>query len=115
MHHWAISVATCLLTSISCATAGLQAVRSPSSRAFLSDESTPAATFSVTQVKNPNWKPYSVSTTDVYAAPFLKHKRPMPAPLRAAWNQIKVRESKSSSGSLSARNDGQLVNGSDGL
>ncbi|KAN0119867.1 acid protease [Hyaloscypha variabilis] len=114
MHHWTISIAICLLTSLSCATTALQAVRSSPTRAFITAASTSTAKFSITQVKNPNWKPYSLSTTDVYAAPFLKHKKPMPAPLRAAWNQSRLR-GKSYQGSLAARNDGQLVNGSDGL
>jgi hypothetical protein len=87
MHHWTISIGLCLLLSLPYVAAILEAVSGPSSRTFISTASEPASKFSITQVKNPNWKPYRLSTTDVYAASFLKHKRPMLAPLRAAWNQ----------------------------
>src|SRR5450756_2310640 len=110
MHHWTTAMGICLLFLLSCATATLQAVRRPASRTFISTVPKSDRKFSVTQVKNPNWKPYSLSTTEVYAAPFLKHKRPMPEPLRAAWNRSKSRGENASTASLAVRNDGQHVN-----
>lgn len=67
--------------------------------------------FSITQVRDARWKPKTVSTTEVYAASFLKHNRPMPEPLRSAWNELQSQENFG----LSSRVNGGTTTTSDGL
>jgi len=64
---------------------------------------------SFSQVKNPRWVPHQVSTTEVYAAPFLKHKQPMPPKLQSAFEVL-----NDTTSILDARANGQTVSGSSG-
>ena len=64
---------------------------------------------SFSQIKNPRWVPHQVSTTEVYAAPFLKHKQPMPPKLEVAFEVL-----NDTTSILDARDNGQTVTGSSG-
>lgn len=85
-----------------------QFLRGPAYRSSVGDTLKP---FSVKQVKDTKWKPRTVSTTTVYAASFLKHNRPMPEPLRIAWDSL---QSRGKAG-LTSRVNGQTITTSDGL
>jgi hypothetical protein len=87
-------------------------IRFAASREFSSTFSNSSASFSLTQIQNPKYKPYQVSTTAVYAAPFLKHNIPMPAKLSAAWNNLISAHTESA---LQPRETGEVMTGSDGL
>jgi hypothetical protein len=62
---------------------------------------------SIDIVKHPNWTPQQVPTTEVYASVFLKHNKPMPAPLRKAWSKLQTRNTASPSD----RRRGNLIEG----
>jgi hypothetical protein len=87
-------------------------IRFAVSREFSSTFSNPSAGFSPTQIPNPKYKPYQVSTTAVYAAPFLKHNIPMPAELLAAWNNL---ISTNTELVLRPRETGEVITRTDGL
>jgi hypothetical protein len=72
--------------------------------------------YSVSQVKNPKWTRHQISTTAVYAAPFLKSRMPMPANLSTAYQDLESSNggSEESRGLLQSRINGQTVDGSDG-
>lgn len=40
-------------------------------------------------VKHPGVKPQQISTTELYASAFLKHKKPMPPALKTAYDNLK--------------------------
>jgi hypothetical protein len=87
-------------------------IRFAVSREFSSTFSNASAGFSLTQIQNPKYKPYKVSTTAVYAASFLKHNIPMPAELSAAWNDLISTNTESA---LRPRETGEVITGTDGL
>lgn len=84
--------------------------RSSTTRTLLSKSKTIT---SLSQVKNPRWVFHNVSTTAVYAAPFLKHCISMPPPLSSAWSNLQSSSSASES-ALERRVSGQTVQGSSG-
>jgi len=82
-------------------------IRFAASRKFSSTFSDLSAGFSLTQIQNPKYKPYQVST-----APFLKYNIPMPAELSAAWNDVISTNTEST---LRPRATGEVKAGADGL
>lgn len=84
--------------------------RSNSSRTYVSNSSI----HSLSQVKNPRWEPKQISTTYVYAAPFIKHNMPMPPKLQAALSTVQSQQDLESRTSLKSRISGETVTGSDG-
>lgn len=85
-----------------------------SPRKFIAGKQRQNASFSLTQIRNPKWKPRETSTTAIYAAEFLKHKVRMPKDLRVAWEELKAHDDQSSNSSIHRRVGGQLVRYSDG-
>lgn len=83
-------------------------------RKFISGSQRYNTSFSLTQIRNPKWKPRDTSTTAVYAAEFVKHKVHMPKDLRVAWEELKSHDDQSTNSSLLPRVGGQLVRYSDG-
>jgi len=83
-------------------------------RAFLSNLPKSGHLSSITQVKNPKWMPQKVSTSVVYAAPFLKNHIPMPANLSAALYTSQYRRDVDKTILLGTRATGQVVDGRDG-
>ena len=69
---------------------------------------------SVRQIKNPKWTNRQVSTTEVYAAPFLKHNIPMPDKLLAALQNPPTQRDLDHMSPLERRANGQTVSGSNG-
>ena len=84
-------------------------------RAFLSSSSEIGNGYSIAQVKNPNWKPNNVSSTSIYAQPFLKHGISMPTALKAALNTLQTGDNTDSTSMLEPRDDGEIVPTSDRL
>ncbi|KAH6713644.1 aspartic peptidase domain-containing protein [Leptodontidium sp. MPI-SDFR-AT-0119] len=109
---------TCIIVFISLAlptsTLAREVAYAPSSRKFIPGSQRHNASFSLTQIRNPKWKPRETSTTAVYAAEFLKHKVHMPEDLRIAWEELKLHDDQSSNSSIHPRVGGQLVRYSDG-
>jgi len=108
-------IEVCIIILFSFATASQYANFGSSTRTFLSTGTKMASDFSVTQIRNPNWKPYNTTTTALYAAGFLKHNRPMPPALKAAWDDLLSHESLGSPSSIESRDSGQVVPGTEGL
>ena len=82
-------------------------------RTFISQAVTKRIT-SFKQVKNPKWTSQQISTTEVYAAPFLKYHIPMPEKLATAFQNPPSARDVGRMSALERRVNGQTVVGSSG-
>ncbi|KAH8597914.1 aspartic peptidase domain-containing protein [Bisporella sp. PMI_857] len=83
-------------------------------RKFISQSFPSSKVSSITQVKNPKWTSKQVSTLDVYAAPFLKHRIPLPKDLATAIENRPSARDLGKMSPLERRANGQTVSGSNG-
>ncbi|TVY80436.1 hypothetical protein LSUE1_G006009 [Lachnellula suecica] len=67
--------------------------------------------YTITQVKNPHWSPKKVHVAELLAAPFRKHRIPMPKALQIAVDDVEA--NSTATGSV-RRANGQSVAGSSG-
>ncbi|KAH8684826.1 aspartic peptidase domain-containing protein [Tricladium varicosporioides] len=84
-------------------------------RKLVQDGNQGKKTFSMTQKINPNWKPRRISTTTIYAAPFLKHKIPMPKELKTAVKEEKQAALENGTFPIHERVNGQTAVNTNGL
>jgi len=83
-------------------------------RTFINELPTSRKFSSIKQIKNPKWTSRQVSTTEVYAAPFLKHHIPMPKNLSIALQSPPTRRDLDRMTAVERRVNGQTVAGSNG-
>jgi hypothetical protein len=96
-----------------CALGLLCTTRLASSRTFVftGDISRP---HSISQVENPHWSPKKVPVAEVLAAPFRKHKIPMPQELQIAVDDAEGTSVPNRRFQSKKRANGQSVDGSSG-
>ena len=87
--------------------------RSPE-RTFINELPTSRKFSTIRQIKNPKWTSRQVSTTEVYAAPFLKHHIPMPKNLSIALQSLPTPRDLDRMSTIDRRVSGQTVAGSNG-
>jgi len=83
-------------------------------RTFINELPSSRKFSSIRQIKNPKWSGRQISTTEVYAAPFLKHHIPMPDNLSIALQSPPTPRDLEHMSSLERRVNGQTVAGSNG-
>lgn len=83
-------------------------------RTFISELPASRKFSSIKQIKNPKWTRRQVSTTEIYAAPFLKHHIPMPDKLSTALQNPQSPRDLDQMSNLDRRVNGQVVDGSNG-
>jgi len=87
---------------------------SPPARTFINELPASRKFSSIRQIRNPKWTSRQVSTTEVYAAPFLKHHIPMPNNLSIALQSPPTPRDLDHMSTLERRVSGQTVAGSNG-
>jgi len=91
----------------------LFAVRLALARAFISAGDSPGS-YTFTQVINPNWSPKELPVAEILAAPFRKHRIPMPPELQEAVDEVETGSGPTRRFQMKPRANGQTVPGSSG-